>query len=82
MKISCIKSKKDSSSFDFLQRFGVKVYELDNLEKTDETIAKLAKEQFTTIFLTNEIAGFSEDIIKKYRHNQKINIVITPSKRI
>ncbi len=82
MKFSCIKAKTDSSSFEFLQGIGAKVFELEDLEKADETIEKLANEKYTTIFLTSEVAGFSENIIKKYKNNQKINIVITPSKRI
>lgn len=33
-----------------------------------------------TIILTNEVASFSEDIIKKYNKNENINIIITPNK--
>lgn len=33
-----------------------------------------------TIIVTNEVAGFSEDIIKKYNKNKSINIIIAPNK--
>ena len=32
------------------------------------------------IFITNEIAGFSENIIKKYNKDNKVNIIITKNK--
>lgn len=82
MKFSCIKAKEDEHSFRFLQGIGAKVYELEDLEKTDEIISELIQKNYTTIFLSNEVAGFSEDIIKKYRKNQEVNIIIAPSKRI
>ncbi|MCI9000451.1 MAG: hypothetical protein HFJ26_06025 [Clostridia bacterium] len=33
-----------------------------------------------TIVMTSEVAGFSEDIIKKYRKNEEVRIIITPNK--
>jgi hypothetical protein len=30
--------------------------------------------------MTSEVAGFSEDIIKKYRKNEEVRIIITPNK--
>lgn len=81
MKISLIKSKNDTSSFKMFKGLGFDVIELDDLEQTDEEIRKLAQNEYDTIVLTNEVAGFSEDIIKKYRNVEDINIVIAPSKR-
>lgn len=82
MKISCIKSKKDNASFNFFKDIGMKIFELDDLEKTDEVISELVKNNYTTIFVSNEVAGFSEDIIKKYQKNKTVSIIIAPSKRI
>lgn len=82
MRFSCIRSKEDNNSFRFLKEMGMNVYELEDLEKTDEAISKLIKDKYTTIFLSNEVAGFSEDIIKKYQRNNDVNIIIAPSKRI
>lgn len=82
MKISCVKSKKDNDSFNFFKDLGMKILELDDLEKTDEVISELVKNNYTTIFISNEVAGFSEDIIKKYQKNKMVSIIIAPSKRI
>ena len=60
---------------------GFRVIEMEDLENTDRQIENLVKENYQTIILTNEIAGFSEDIIKKYKHDDDINIIIAPSKR-
>ena len=82
MRFSCIRSKDDNSSFHMLQAMGAKIFELDDLEKTDEIISNLVNENYRTIFLSNEVAGFSEDILKKYKNNANVNIIIAPSKRI
>ncbi len=81
MKISLIKSKNDSNSFKMFKGLGFDVIELDDLEKTDIEIDKLVNEKYKTIILTNEVAGFSENIIKKYNKSDEINIIIAPSKR-
>lgn len=65
-----------------LQAMGARIFVLDDPEKTDETIAKLISENYRTIFLSNEIASFSGDLIKKYRYNNDVNIIIVPRKRI
>ena len=82
MRIQCICAKEDSNSFKFFKTIGIEVCELDDLEKTDETISQLIQKNYNTIFLSNEVAGFSEDIIKKYQKNNEVNIIIAPSKRI
>ena len=82
MRFSCIRDKEDRDSFRFFQEIGMNVYELEDLERTDEAISRLIKDNYTTIFLSNEVAGFSEDIIKKYQSNSDVNIIIAPSKRI
>lgn len=82
MRLLCIRSKDDNSSFYMMQAMGVKIFELDDLDKTDEAISKLVKANYRTIFVSNEVAGFSEDIIKKYKNNANVNIIIAPSKRI
>lgn len=43
MGISWIKSKDDHKSFRFFQNMGFDVWELDDLENTDETIRKLVR---------------------------------------
>lgn len=80
VKISCIKGKNDESSFKILKNFGADVYEIEDFEETDNTIKQLVQKDYKTIWITNELAGFSEDIIKKYSKNDDINIIIAPSK--
>lgn len=80
VKISCIKGKNDENSFKILKNFGADVYEIEDFEKTDDTIKQLVQKDYKTIWITNELAGFSEDIIKKYSKNTDINIIIAPNK--
>lgn len=80
MKISLIKSKSDKESFKIFKGLGFNVVEMEDLDETDKQINKLLEEQYKTIVLTNEVAGFSEDIIKKYKKMQDVSIIITPNK--
>ena len=80
MKISWIKYEKDKKSFRLLEALGFDVFHLNDLEKTDETVKNLIQKDYDTIVLSNEVAGFSEDIIKKYQKNKDIKIVISVDK--
>ena len=80
MKISWIKSAKDKTNFKVLKNFGMDVYVINNLEEIDKKINELVNDNYNTIILSNEVASFSEDIIKKYNKSQNINIIIAPSK--
>ena len=78
LKSVFIKYCKDKESFNFFKAMGANVIELENPEEIDKNIEKLYKNNCKRIILTNEIAGFSEDIIKKY--NSLKNIIIAPKK--
>ncbi len=80
MKISCIKSNKDNESFSFFKGIGCNIVELSDLENVDNEISNLINEKYRTIILSNDVAGFSEDIIKKYKNQEDINIIIAPRK--
>ena len=80
MKISWLKYKEDNTSFRFFKNIGMEVFEIDDLEKTDTKLAELVKNDYKTIIISNEVAGFSEDIIKKYAKNNDVNIIIAPNK--
>jgi len=80
MKISWIKQEKDNENFKVAERLGMEVHRLSNPEEVDKTMEKLANQNYNMIVLSNEIAGFSEDIIKKYQNNKEINIIISPRK--
>lgn len=56
------------------------VHRLNNPEDVDKTMENLVKQNCNMIVLSNEIAGFSEDIIKKYQNNKEVNIIISPRK--
>lgn len=77
MKISWLKCKNDKSSFRLPETLGFDVFYLSNLEQTDKKLAELINEKYDTIVISNEVAGFSEDIIKKYQKNKNIRIVIS-----
>lgn len=79
MKISWLKSKNDNKSFKFQKNIGLDVYEIEDLEKTDLKIGELTK-NYNTIILSNEVASFSTDIIKKYSKDDNINIIIARNK--
>lgn len=80
MKISWLKAKGDNKSFRFQKNMGLDVYEIDDLDKTDSKISELANE-YHTIILSNEVACFSSDIIKKYAHDDSINIIIAKNNK-
>lgn len=80
MKSAFIKYSKDKKSFNFFKAIGANVIELGNPENIDNEIKNLYKNNYRTIILTNEIASFSEDIIKKYNTFENISIIIAPKK--
>ena len=82
MKISCIKSNKDKKSFKFAELLGIDVYSIEKLEDVDNVIDELVNNKCKTIFISNELAGFSQTIMKGYYNSKEIDIIISKSKRI
>lgn len=80
MSIAWIKRKSDNISFILPKSFGMKVYEIEDLEETDEKIKELIKNNCNPIVVSNEVASFSEDIIKRYSKDETINIIIAKQK--
>ena len=80
MRVSWIKSSKDNKSFKVFKGLGMDVYDVYDLEKTDDKIKELVDKKYSTIVLSNEVASFSEDIIKKYNKKNNVNIIIAPPK--
>ena len=79
MKVSWIKQENDNRNFAIAERLGLGVYRLSNPEEVDKTMEDLINNQnCKNIVLSNEIAGFSEDIIKKYKTDNNVNIFISP----
>lgn len=80
LKISWLKLKEDKDSFKLFKNIGFDVYDVEDAEDTDKRIQELVNQQYKTIVISNELAGFSEDIIKKYSKSQNINIIIARNK--
>jgi len=80
MKISWIKSANDNKSFKVFKSIGLDVFDVENPDDVDIKIDELIKDKYHTIIMSNELAGFSEDIIKKHNKNSNINVIITPPK--
>ena len=80
MKISWIKYHKDDISFKIPEHLGFDVFKLQDLEETDEKIKQLVEQNYNTIIISNQVASTSQDIIKKYRKNESVNIIISKRK--
>lgn len=80
MKITLLKSEYDKDSFKILENMGMEIYKINDLEKTDDAIKNLIKNDCRTIIMTNEVASFSESIIKRYNKTNYIKIIIAPPK--
>ncbi len=76
MKISWIKYKNDINSFKMPEALGFDVYKIEDPETTDEKISELIKKDYRMVVVSDEIASFSEDIIKKYNKDKNISIII------
>lgn len=80
MKMSWIKYEKDNISFNVPEKLGFDVFKLQEPEQADNKIKELIDKRYDTIILTSEIAGFSEDIIKKYNKDRSVSIIIAKDK--
>lgn len=81
LRISWLKLKEDENSFRIFKNIGFDVYDIEDAEDTDKKIAELVNKNYKTIVLSNELAGFSEDIIKKYNKSQNVNIIIASNNK-
>lgn len=80
MKISWIKQENDNKNFNIVERLGMNVCKLQNPEDIDRTMEKLINQNYNTLVLSNELASFSQDIIKKYSNSEDIKIIISSRK--
>lgn len=78
--MSWIKYEKDDLSFKVPEKLGFDVFKLIEPEETDNKIKELINKNYDFIIVTSEIAGFSEDIIKKYDKDRNVNIIIARDK--
>ena len=80
MKMIFLKCKNDTKNYRILKGFGFDVFEIDNPEQIDNKIEELKKNNYTTIFIPDELASFSEKLTENYKNDNQLNIVITPGK--
>lgn len=80
MKVSWLKYEKDENSFKIPEALGFDVIKLENPEETDKKIKELMKKEYKMIVVSNEIAGFSEDIITKYNRDKNVSIIIATAR--
>lgn len=78
MQISWLKAKGDSKSFKIEEKLGLDVLEIQELDNIDKKIDELIEDNYHTIVISNELAGFSQNIIKKYVNNPYVKIFIAP----
>ena len=80
MKVSFIKFKDDKDRYKIAKMVGIDVFEVNSPDDIDRQIEELEKQDYRTIFIPNSLASFSDDIINKYKNNDNLKIIITPSK--
>lgn len=80
MKLSWIKYEKDNHNFKLPEKLGLDVFKLNNPEQVDLKIDELIKNKYDAIILSNEIASFSNNIVKKYMKDKEIKIIIARNK--
>ena len=79
MKVSFIKYKDDKDRYKIAKMVGMDVFELNTPEEIDKQIEELEKQNYRTIFIPNSLASFSDDIISKYKNDENLKIIITPT---
>ena len=53
---------------------------MHDLEETDNKIKELIQKDYDTIVVSDQVASFSQDMIKKYKNNNDIKIIISLNK--
>ena len=76
MKVSWLKYDKDKNSFKIPEALGFDVYKLKDPEQTDKKIKELVQKDYKMLVVSDEIAGFSQDIITKYNRDKNVSIII------
>lgn len=79
MKITFIKYEKENN-YQIPRLFGINVEEIKEPEQIDEKIEELKRKEYTTIVISDELASFSEKIVNKYKYDNSIKLIITPTK--
>lgn len=81
MRISWLRAMNDNESFKLFKNVGLDVFEIEDLEQTDEKIQELVNKNYETIIVSNEVAANSADIVTKYKKDDYINIIIASGEK-
>jgi len=76
MKVSWIKSDKDTRNFKIPEILGFDVFSLQNNDEIDSKIDELIANKYNTIVISKDLAGFSQKINSEYINNKKVDIII------
>ena len=76
MKISWIKSDKDSKNFRIPELLGFDVFLLHDNEGIDMQIDELISRNYNTIIVWKDLAGFSQKINSDYIKEKNVEIII------
>ena len=76
MKVSWIKLAGDKKNFRFPEMMGFDVFVLKVPEDADNKIDELIAQNYNTIIISKDLAGFSEKINTEYANNKKVDIII------
>lgn len=76
MKVSWIKSDKDTRNFKIPEILGFDVFSLKNNDEIDSKIDELIANKYNTIVISKDLAGFSQKINSEYINNKKVDIII------
>ena len=79
MKVSFIKYKDDKNRYKIAKMIGMDVFEINQPEEIDKQIEELEKQEYNTIFIPNNLASFSDNIVRKYKNTENLKIIITPT---
>ena len=78
MEIFFIKCEKESKEYKIPKLLGMNIENIKNPEDIDKKIEEINIKGNSTIVISSELASFSDNIIKKYKNDKNINIIITP----
>lgn len=76
MKVSWIKSKNDNKNFKIPEILGFEVISIDNNENIDKKIDELISNNYNTIIISKDLAGFSQKINNEYIKKTNVDIII------
>ena len=77
MRISWIKSEDDLKNFKIPEVLGFDVFCIKNNEEIDKKIDELIANNYNTIIISKDLAGFSQKINNNYLNNKSVDIIIS-----